>query len=466
MKYIHKYFLMFLLILGLNACNSDFLELAPQSDVSAVNFYKTPDDMKSAVSAVYSSNQSNDQYFGSFVILLENRSDNAADLNAGANSGREYAIDFFTESSDNALLQGAWSSLYTGIFKANVVLEKIESIPMDAKLKERYKAEVRFLRALNYFHLVRMWGKVPVLLSAISPLETYNLKREELATVYKVIEDDLIFATANLPATYPNTELGRVTTGAATALLGKVYLNQKKFNEARTALSTVISSGTFRLQSKISDVFDVNNEYNSEIVFAVRYSKTIPGEAHDLNSNHNVQYMGLDPALLKAYETADTRRDMLNTVPIAASLAPVRKFYDTPFNGTLYGTDFPVIRYADVLLMYAEVLNEIGYTANDEALTNLNAIRARAGAKLYTPTVLSDQSKFREAIYDERRLEFPLEEQRWYDLLRTGRATDAIKSLGGNYAKNFQEFRLLYAIPISEIDKMNNKVTFPQNPGY
>ena len=153
MKYIHKYFLMFLLILGLNACNSDFLELAPQSDVSAVNFYKTPDDMKSAVSAVYSSNQSNDQYFGSFVILLENRSDNAADLNAGANSGREYAIDFFTESSDNALLQGAWSSLYTGIFKANVVLEKIESIPMDAKLKERYKAEVRFLRALNYFHL-------------------------------------------------------------------------------------------------------------------------------------------------------------------------------------------------------------------------------------------------------------------------------------------------------------------------
>jgi starch-binding outer membrane protein, SusD/RagB family len=466
MKYINTVFLMFTLIFSLNSCKSDFLELAPLSEVSTINFYKTPDDIKAAVNAVYSTNQSTDMYFGNLVYLLENRSDNAVDLNSGGNAGREYALDYFTESSDNFNLQSTWSTLYAGIFKTNIVLEKIESVTIDAKVKERYKAEVRFLRALNYFHLVRMWGKVPVLLTAISPLETYNLKRDEVATVYKAIEDDLIFAGANLPATYTNTELGRATSGAANALLGKVYLNQKKYTEAKTILGKVISDGTFKLQKKIADVFDVNNEYNSEIVFAVRYSKTIANEGHLLNFTHNVQYLGLDPALLKAYESTDTRRDMLNTTTINSSLAPVKKFYDTPFNGTLYGNDFPVIRYADVLLMYAETLNEIGYSASGDAFANLNAIRERAGAKLYSPQTLTNQSTFREAIYDERRLEFPLEEQRWYDLLRTGRAAEAINKLGGDYAKNFKEFRLLYAIPKSEIDKMNNAANFPQNPGY
>ncbi|MBD0261024.1 MAG: RagB/SusD family nutrient uptake outer membrane protein, partial [Cytophagales bacterium] len=156
----------------------------------------------------------------------------------------------------------------------------------------------------------------------------------------------------------------------------------------------------------------------------------------------------------------------LNTTRISGNIAAVNKFYDVPFNNTIYGNDFPVLRYADVLLMLAEALNEAGYSAGGEALTLLNRVRTRAGATPYTAADLPDQARFREAVYQERRLELPLELHRWYDLVRTGTAPAAIRRLGGNYAANFQDYRQLYPIPNSEIVKINNPAAFPQNPGY
>ena len=454
-----------LLLSLLSSCGKDFLELVPQSEVNAANFYKTEADIRAAVNGAYGSMQSTSQYFGNFVYLLENRSDNIYDTNPGGNAGREYSLDFFIETTDNGVIQGSWSSLYNGILQCNTVLDKIDAVPMNATAKEQLKAEMRFIRALNYFHLVRMWGKVPLIIKALSPAETYSLGRNEVAEVYNAIEQDLTFAGATLPATYPVAQNGKATSGAALGLLGKVYLTQQKFLQAKNTLAQVIATNRYQLLPNVADVFSVSNEYNAEILFAVRYSKTLAGEGHVLNPVFEFAGLNLDPTLLAAYASTDQRRDLLNVTRIDANLAPVKKYFDTPFNNTSYGNDFPVLRYADVLLMYAEATNEVGFVANGDALTNLNLVRTRAQAPAYTATALATQQSFRTAVYLERRLEFPLEEQRWYDLLRTGTAAAAIRSLGGNYAQNFQDFRLLYPIPKSEIDKLNNP-SFQQNPGY
>ncbi|MBD0255644.1 MAG: RagB/SusD family nutrient uptake outer membrane protein, partial [Cytophagales bacterium] len=420
-----------LLLATLPACKKDFLELAPQSEVSAVNFYKTADDVRAAVNGVYASLQSGDQYYGSLIFLLENRSDNVFDANPGGNAGREYSLDFFFETADNALLQRTWASFYNGIYRCNAVLSSIDAIAMDATLKEQYKAEMRFIRALNYFHLVRMWGDVPLVLTTITPLEAYKLGRTPTAEVYAAIEEDLRFAAATLPATYPPAEAGRATLGAAKSLLGKVYLTEKKFSAAAGILSEVVASGTYRLIDKVADVFSVGNENNAELIFAVRFSKTIAGEGHGLHPVYDILNLNLDPALLAAYAPTDQRRELLNTTRISGNIAAVNKFYDVPFNNTIYGNDFPVLRYADVLLMRAEALNEEGYSAGGEAFDRLNQVRTRAGATPYTAADLPDQARFREAVYLERRLELPLEQHRWYDLVRTGTAPAAIRKLGG-----------------------------------
>lgn len=440
------------------ACDKGFLELAPPSEVNALSFYKTSDDVKNGVSAAYASMKSGDQYFGDFITLMENRSDNVEDDNPGGNAGREYNIDFFMESPDNTILLDVWSSLYDGIYRCNTVLTKMQEVSMDESLKAQYQGELLFLRALNHFHLVRLWGKVPVVQTAISTQDAHQLIRNEVVDVYKAIEEDLTKSITLLPSSYSNNSLGRATSGAARALLGKVYLTQKKYNEAKTALEATMN-GTFGLLNNVADVFDTSNEMNKEIIFAVRFSKTIEGEGHGLHWVHNSPL--LDPNLLNAYEATDERRDLLNTIHVDVDRDPVKKFYDEEFNKRM-GNDFPVLRYADVLLMYAEVLNELGMENN--AITELNKVRVRAKASEYTN--LTGQQAVRDAILLERRLELPLENHRWFDLIRTGKAIDAIKALGGEYAINIKDYHVLYAVPKSEIDIVGNPEEFGQNPGY
>jgi hypothetical protein len=148
-------------------------------------------------------------------------------------------------------------------------------------------------------------------------------------------------------------------------------------------------------------------------------------------------------------------------VPSNVNVVP-RKFYDEFSSTNDVGNDFPVLRYADVLLLYAEALAESAVQFSSDALTALNQVRTRAGAPVYTEAQLATQAAFRNAVINERRLELALENDRWFDLVRTGRAVDAIKLTGITVPAN----RLVYPIPQSEIDTYNNPSTFPQNPGY
>lgn len=452
------------------SCKKDFLTLAPQSQSTEANFYKTTADITNAVTAAYAPLQGSAQYNGNFITMMETRGDNIEDQNPGGNAGRDYNIDRFIAKSDNVAISGAWGSLYNGIARCNTVLSHLDVVT-NAALKTQYEGELRFLRGLHYFNIVRLWGAAPLVLKVTSTAESKSLTRNSVQEIYAAIEDDFTKAASLLPAVYANSaDLGRATAGAAKAMLGKVFLTEKKYTQAAAVLKELLPVNTnpykYNLLSSVADVFNVNNKMNAEIIFAVRYDKTITGQGHGLNTYFNQPV--LDPKLLSAYGSTDARRALLNTTTVDANNKPVNKYYET-FDATtkLLGRDYIVIRYADVLLMYAEALNEVAYSSDEagDAFVYLNKVRTRAGAVAFTAAMLTDQAAFRTAVLQERRLEFPLELQRWFDLIRTNTAIDALKNSGLTVI-NIQATQYLYPIPQSEIDIMNNPVTFAQNEGY
>ncbi len=448
----------------LTGCTSGFLDLTPQSQPNADNFYRTANDFGNAVNGAYDALQSANQYGGDFNTLLEARSDNVLDNDPSSNAGLRYNIDRFIEPTTNTVLRDTWGSLYTGINRTNLILDKIDAISFDATLKARYTGEAQFIRALSYFNLVRLWGKVPLVLKAGSTAEARAYIRNEVPDIYAAIEKDLTAAAANLPAAYTGSDVGRATSGAAKALLGKVLITEQKYTQAAQVLREVVNSNTYRLLPNVADVFTVSNKNNAEIVFAVKFRKGVGGvsEGHGLWFGTNIGD-NIEKTLRSAYAAEDKRLPLIAQVAVPSNVNVVpRKYYDEVSATNDVGNDYPVLRYADVVLSLAEALNEAGYQAGGEALQLLNQIRTRAGVATYTAAQLPTQAAFREAVLAERRLEFPLEGQRWFDLIRTGKAIDAIKVTGITVPAN----RLIYPVPQSEIDVYNNPGTFAQNPGY
>lgn len=460
-KYI---FILFAISITTFSCKKDFLTIVPQSLATDVAFYKNTADLSNAVTASYASLQG--MYAGNLVTLMEARGDNVEDLNPGGNAGTEYNIDRFLAKADNTVLSATWGTLYNAIARCNTALSHMDVVD-NAALKMQFEGELKFLRALHYFNVVRLWGAAPLVLKPITADEAKQVGRSSVPELYAAIEADLTQAIALLPVTYSNSaELGRVTQGAAKAMLGKVYLTEAKYSQAVTVLKdlTPIAGNAYNysLLPNIADVFSVNNKMNAEVIFAVRYNKTIVNQGHGLSTYFNQP--ALDPKLLSDYGSTDTRRDLLNTITIDANNKPVKKYYDTydPSTKSL-GNDFIVLRYADVLLMYAEALNEINYSA--AAFEYLNAVRTRAKATAYVAADLPDQAAFRTAVLRERRLEMPLELQRWFDLVRTNTAIAALKN-SGLTPITIMTYQYLYPVPQSEIDIMKNPSIFPQNSGY
>ncbi len=454
-----------LFLAGLTACQKDFLALKPQSQPNVDNFYLTANDFNNAVNGAYDVLQSNNQYGNDFNTLIEVRGDNAFDNDPSANAGLRYNIDRFIEPTTNTILRDTWGSLYIGINRTNLILDKIDAVTIDAPLKARYKGEAQFLRALSYFNLVRLWGAVPLVLKPGSTTEARSYTRNPVADVYAAIEKDLTDAAANLPVSYTGADVGRATAGAAKGLLGKVLVTEKKYTQAVTVLRDVITANTYRLLPNIADVFLVNNKNNAEMVFAVKFKKGVGGalpEGHGLWYGTNIGD-NIEASLRAAYPAGDKRQPLTLQIPVPSNVNVVpRKWYDEVSATNDVGNDFPVLRYADVLLLYAEALNEAGYQATGDALTNLNLVRTRAGVPVYTATQLATQAAFRDAVIAERRLELALENDRWFDLIRTGTAISALSATKITAPAN----RLVYPIPQAEIDTYNNPTAFPQNPGY
>ncbi|WP_420146697.1 RagB/SusD family nutrient uptake outer membrane protein [Spirosoma sp.] len=451
------------ILISLSACQKNFLELRPQSQANVDNFYKTANDFGNAVNGAYDALQMPNQYGGDYNTLMEARSDNVLDNDPSSSAGLRYNIDRFIEPTTNTVLRDTWGSLYTGINRCNLILDKIDAVTMDATLKARYKGEAQFIRALSYFNLVRLWGKVPLVLTASSTTEARSYKRNEITEIYAAIEKDLTDAAAGLPVSYTGNDIGRATSGAAKGLLGKVYVTEKKYDLAVATLRDLVNGTTYQLLPEIANVFAVNNKNNAELLFAVKFKKggTL-GEGHGSWYGTSIGD-NIEPSLRAAYPAGDKRLPLTVQVPVPSSINAVpRKFYDELSSTNDVGNDFPVLRFADVLLLYAEALNQVGYQADGDAFKALNRVRTRAGVANYTSAQLATKEAFQTAVINERRLELALENDRWFDLVRTGTAVDAIKVTGITMPAN----RTVYPIPQSEIDVYNNKTNFPQNEGY
>ncbi|GAA4320077.1 RagB/SusD family nutrient uptake outer membrane protein [Compostibacter hankyongensis] len=477
--------------LGLASCNDQYLDLLPPSDLTEANFYKTANDMNSAVIGIYSSYQAR---IPRDWILLEMPSDELYPTGYHNFFGLT-DLNSLAFLPDDQHFSDFWKKSYSGIYRANAVLKNIE-IPTDyeATQKDQYTGEARFMRALFYFDLVRMFGGIPKVTSLFSVEESKSTPRASEAEIYALITDDLKAAIDMLPPK-ENMQKGRANKGAATALLVKVYVYLKDWKNAKTYLDKM-PDFHYRLMDDFAALWTEQNEDNDEIIFAMKYTAETNGQPL---TDDFLPYFGVTgiskhgqengfPAwsLMKKYEKDDSRKAVTFTEYWKSPDSPeeepaiwypyVNKFavpHTTPGSS---GLDIPVLRYADLLLLKAEVLYNLNQP--DQALTALNSVRERAFGNTDHDYALSDIPDA-EAFYDklllERQLELAFENQRWFDLVRTGRYLTVLKQLETSYNPATQtplvlhldpkEFQKHFPIPQDQID-LNNPGVLEQNEGY
>lgn len=457
-------------VVSLASCDN-FIDLDPISDPNANSFYKDGTDMEQALNAAYNSLQSVNEYGGiGFASFMEVSSDNTWNTNTTQNGGAYAAFDNFLVDPTNTQLESTWATCYNGIYNCNIVINRINALNnIDEDKKKQMLGEALFLRALTYFNMVRMWGDVPLITKESNDVnEAFKHTRESSEKVYQQIISDLKSAAEALPISYDDANVGRVTKGAAQTLLSKVYLTRNDWTSASALLKSIISSGTYELLPNFSDVFSVDNKNNKESIFEVQFDKTIEGEGYSggdpLQIGSDVNNLPSQNLINLFNENPDDRKDA-SIKDMGVQGVRMYKWHDSKGPYGTMGFDIIVLRYADVLLMASEALNEIKYGSSD-ALNYLNEVRKRSHAKPYTYQELSDQENFRNAVAKERRLELAFENSRWFDLVRTGKAVQTInKNNGGSVLNvNIDEHQTLFPIPQAEIDASGSKLT--QNKGY
>lgn len=487
-------------ILIFSGCSDEFLDVTPNHYLTEGNFYQNAEEFDQSVLGVYGSLQN---YVLRAHILEEGRSDNTMYdnlLDQGTLGGsRQYGfLDQFKMTSDAVPVSDAWRAIYGAIKDCNVTLSNLGTADIDQDQSEQWEAELRFFRAFYHFVAVRYWGDVPLLLETVnSAEEAFALKRNTTVEVYKAIIEDSEYAISKLPLKYSENDVGRITKGAARMLLAKVYLTQKMYSNAEQQLNAIVASNQYELLPNYSDIFDPSNKNHDESILEVQFKEGAEGESSNFIyqfapvGSRGVVVVGPESGpgrniptldLVEAYEPDDLRKEVsvgyFDRDP--SPLYYVNKYNnDTDPDFSRTPNNWPVYRYADVLLMLAEVINEQGYEAGTP-FNMLNSVRERAGLSELTPTDLPDQESFRKAIAQERRVELAFENHRWFDLLRTDQAIDVMTAFGAKEKANptltppdfiaygAESFaitpeKLVYPIPNNELD-LNPNLT--QNPGY
>ncbi|MBN8673874.1 MAG: RagB/SusD family nutrient uptake outer membrane protein [Chitinophagales bacterium] len=452
--------------------------------------------------AAYNDLRSFNVHSQSFITASSIRSDDADKGSTPADGGAN-AIDMdnFPVQPSNGFCNTLWTGYYALINKCNTTISQVvnnAAIVAPAQIKDQTIAEAKFIRAYGYFNLVRFFGRVPLVDTGISG----NIPQSTAAQVYAFIENDLNFAAANLPLNWDPKFVGRATSGAANGLLAKVYLTQQKWAQAMAAANAVMTSGQYDLSTTYDKIFREEGENSKESVFEVQ--ATASAAIQTANGVQYAQIQGIrgtgvwdqgwgwnSPStfLEAAYEANDPRKNRTIMYTSTATTTyqtiygenlPVglpnprynNKVYTNPALRSSIGNRFGywmnvrILRYADVVLMYAEAANEVGGTANTTAaLAALNSVRARArnGNNSILPNVTTtDQALLRDAIRKERRVELAMEHDRFFDLVRWGIAQDALHAAG---KPNFSNSRdVLLPIPQTQIDLSAGVLT--QNPGY
>jgi hypothetical protein len=479
----------FATIFLITACKKSFLDVPPQGQQPADQFWTSEGDATKAVNSIYANLRGWTEVAFAPIAIESLGSDDTETGSDPSDGSVPFMNTYnnFTVTSTQGQLSDFWNGRYQTINLCNQVLDNIPSITMDASLKARYTGEAKFIRAYEYFRLVRAFGDVPLRLHVPKNPSEYNLPRTPKAQVWAAIEQDLTDAAGVLPVSYSGADLGRATKGAALAFHAKAALYQKKWSDVKSYTEQVMGLG-YALFPNYEQLFRIQNEFNSESIFEIN-AKHIPGNCDASNSQYS-QVQGVRSVnrggwgfhvpttdLANAYETGDPRKDATiifrgETTPegdvIPGSVPnPMYNqksyvpFTDPGNQDCTEGADqnIRVMRFAEVLLMNAEANNELGNSAT--ALTSLERVRARARAgnnTILPPVTTTDQTSLRNAIWKERRVELAMEFDRYFDVIREGRGLAVFGPLGWT-ARNE-----VWPIPQSEIDLSAGVLT--QNPGY
>jgi hypothetical protein len=489
MKSLKKLFALIMITFG--ACN---LDADFYSEISDENFPSEPSHIESMVWGCYNGLQKckNDEW-----AITELRTDNSRLYNRSStdNSSREiWELDRNNISTSNMFVTRYWESTYAAIYDCNRVIANID-IVTDPVAKHRFLGEVLFLRACHYFNLVRLWGPVFKVVTPVSTEEARNMEKSTEDEVYELIEGDLekIIDDNMLPDFYSGDNIGRVSMLAVKTLYAEVLMTHyaiasPRYSLAKEALESVIAAlGNPQNVSELTPydvVFDYRYEMNPEILFTVRYKSGSIGLGCSfanyfapVGSGSNVvvgdgyAWNYISNNAEKSYENGDLRKEI--TVGTYAGLSTnnryIKKYMSNQtvrFDGD---SDWPVIRVADAILLYAEIVNELEGPTN--AIPFLNLIRERAGLNALTEIELSGRMSFREALMKERRFEFAYENKRWFDLVRWGTAVDVINAyyldenaaFYAGTAAPIEDWQLLLPIPLKAVS-INPGI--PQNTGY
>lgn len=450
-KYI-IYSIIFASMVFSTGCN--LLNREPIAFPTESNFYTDQGGLEGGVIGIYDAFQSNNMYGGNFISTMERRSDNVKNNNSGGGGGIEYAISHFTETPESSVILNAWRGLYVAILRANLVLLSVEKVQLSPDIAIKIKGQASFLRALSYFHLVRMYGPVPLVLKPQLPEEARQNKLALIEDIYNQIIADLEIAQS-LP---PKWEQGRVTSYAATTLLAKVYLYRKDWDKVESLLTPLINEIT-GAKSNIAlvspaETFPNELKTSKDIIFAIQYLKGGVGESVHQNNRYRNQDGGNDILIPQSiFEEGDTRKILL--APPSSGNRPVK--FNMPAASNETDGDMPVLRAAEVMLMYAEALNEKisdGATPPNKAFDAINAVRVNAGIKnaILTSVTTPTKEAFRSALYKERRIELALECDRWFDIVRTEQF-EAINP-------GIDPEKKLYAYPQRELEILNDPASW------
>lgn len=404
------------------AC-SDELDLVPITDKATNSFYSSEAELESAITGVYAQLQNGGLYGLDLIGVGEISGEDSFEEIAANDGGRFGQLDDFSTNAGNDLVGDIWRESYEGIQRANVVLNRIDPIEYeDPALKATRIAEVKFIRALLYYNLVRLYGDVPLVLEETeNPSDFFGQGRTPATEVYAQIETELTEAIAGLPV---EKSSGRPAKGAAQALLADVQMTQGNYSAAVPNLAAVVNSNQYGLVATTADLFGVANEGSREVVFEVQFASGIAGNTEGSPAATQFRPSGTtanakghnlpSTEFVNSFEDGDTRQN--DYVGIDEGANPFYfslKYEVSPTGVNDGGSDYYVIRYADVLLKYAEALNETGSTT--DAAQYVNLVRNRAGLADIDATT---QEEMHTAIEQERRYEFIGEGHRWFEIGR------------------------------------------------
>lgn len=496
-------------------CSEENLNQVNPNAVTPASFWKTAEDAQKGIIGAYSP-FTNIWYYTRFEIFT---SDYRDDVINGFNTSERTAVGYFSGTSDSNATFWVWSAMFQCVTRANEVIANVPNIDMDPTTRDNIVGEAYFIRAFNYFNLLNNWLNVPLITVPISEIDEPNLiEQANPADVWAQIESDLSNAQKLLPSSWPSEFVGRATSGAASGLLGKVFLYEKKYAEAKAEFAKVMD-GSYQLMADYADNFTEAAENNAESLFEIQliadgnggWGADAPGRGKGAGYQPDLAPAGftnqngmrindwvlelfldertindeVDPRTFTTlfFDTEETttyqgktlasrtyqNKTYAEAFPNGNAFAFANKYLDWEFNGHTgsqdggwhgSGNNLRMLRYSDILLMFAEAEFMLNGSSAD-ALDAINQVRARVDMPAFTTITMQD-------IEDERVKELTFERTRYFDLLRWDRVVSRIvnnpelksESAGTGAYKPGREY---IAIPQNEIDGNPN---FKQNPGY